>query len=296
MDQRRVFAVGSLLLLVALAGCSAAGSLDMQSAADDATLAQEASRPPPSPDEGAPREIEVVQRAIDNGTATARSREPLVEPGLPYRSGGRYYNLSSSVADRQPGTSARLGIDYNGTAPASTTVAYENLTTRDREMVDQVLPPKAVTHRAGPDYYFDATYTDPERDESVLLADGTDAVRYEGETYPVTVEDTESVRIVTHRYTATVVANSTTAYARQLRSEYVFTLSGLSDAERSVVTEAVNDSYYADADSDEPFQSVLNRFHRHEAVQKNEYRGTWLVRYDGDVYLADLSYEGFDID
>jgi hypothetical protein len=84
-------------------------------------------------------------------------------------------------------------------------------------------------------------------------------------------------------------------YARHLRSEYVFTFSGWTSAERSVVTEAINDTYYADTDSDEPFQSLLETFHRHEAVQQNEYRGMWLVRYEGDIYLAAFSYEGFDI-
>jgi len=33
---------------------------------------------------------------------------------------------------------------------------------------------------------------------------------------------------------------------------------------------------------------------QHEAIEKNEYRGTWLVRYDGDVYVAELSDEGFN--
>lgn len=294
MDRRSVFAVGSVLVLVLLAGCSAAGSLDMASATDD-SVAEEASRPVPEIDDDPLDDGRVVRAVIENGSATARSREPLVEAGLPFRAEGRYYDVSSSVVDRQPGTLYRLGIDYNGTAQDDATVAYENLSARDRTTVETVLPPEAVTDQPGPDFYFDATYTAAERNQSVLLADDTDAVRYEGETYPVVVTETESVTVPTRRYTATVVANSTEAYARQLRSEYVFTLSGLSDAERSVVTEAINDTYYADSDSDEPFQSVLEQFTRNEAVQRNEYRGIWLVRYDGDVYLAELSYEGFDI-
>jgi len=101
--------------------------------------------------------------------------------------------------------------------------------------------------------------------------------------------------VLTRQYTATVVADSAETYAQQLRSTYVFELSGLSDAERSVVTEAINDTYYAESDTDDGFQSVLERFHRHAAVERNEYRGTWLVRYDGAVYVADLSYEGFNL-
>lgn len=295
MDRRRGLAVASLLVLVLFAGCSAAGHLEMTSAADDATLAEQASRTPTFPEERAARDRQVVQRAIENGSATARSREPLVEPGLPFSYEERYYNLSWSVVGRQSGTSVRVGIDYNGTAPSAATVAYANLSARDREMLGGVLPPKSTSLRKGSDFYTDATYTETERDRSVLLAEGTEAVRYEGETYPVTVVDTESVVIETRRYAATLVANSSAEYADQLRSEYLFTLSELSDAERNVVEEAIGDTYYAETDGDEAFQSVLETFQRHGAIQRNEYRGTWLVRYDGETYLADLSYEGFDL-
>jgi hypothetical protein len=293
MNRRSVVAVGTLAVLVLLAGCSAAGSLDMGPATDE-RVAEAASRAVPETADEPVESERIVREAIDNGSATARSREPQVESGLPFRADGRYYNVSSTVIDRQPGTAYRLGIDYNGTASNEATVVYGNLSARDRRVLDQVLPPVPVTADPGPDYYFDGTYTDAEREQSVLLADDTDAVQYQGESYPVTVEDTESVTVPTRRYTATVVANSTDAYARHLRSEYLFTLSGLSDAERPVVREAINDTYYAEDDDDEAFGAVLERFQGHEAIERTEYRGVWLVRYDGEVYLAELSYEGYD--
>lgn len=294
MNRRSVVAVGSLLILVLLAGCSAAGSLSMESATDD-RVTEQASRPLPEIDDDPVDNGQIVRAAIENGSATARSQEPLVESGLPFRVEGRYYDVSASVVGRQPGTFHRLGIDYNGTAQSNATVTYENLSARDRVVIDAVLPPVSATAQPGPDFHFDATYTDAEHNQSVLLDDDTDAVRYEGEIYPVTVTETKPITVPTRRYTATVVANSTQVYAQQLRSEYVFTLSGLSDTEQSVVTEAINDTYYADTDDDEPFRSVLETFHRHEAVQKNEYRGIWLVRYEGEVYMAEMSYEGFDV-
>lgn len=293
MERRCLLAFGGVLVLVLLAGCSAAGSLDMEPTTDD-HVAEEASRSLPETDDEPVERGAVLRAAIENGSTTVRSQEPVVEPGLPFRAEGRYYNVTSSVVDRQPGTAYRLGIDYNGTAQDNATVAYENLTARDRAVVDQVLPPIPVTADPGPDYYFDGTYTDRERNRSVLLAADTDAVRYAGETYPIAVTETDPTTVLTRQYTANVVANSTEAYAKQLRSEYVFTLSGLSENERAVVEEAINTSYYAESDSDDTFANVLDRFSRHEAVHRNEYRGLWLVRYDGEVYAADLSYEEFD--
>jgi hypothetical protein len=292
MDRRNVAAVGSLVILVLLAGCSAAGSLDMETATDE-RVAERASRTVPETDDEPIDTGSVLRAAIENGSATFRSQESLVEPGPPFRSDGRYYNVTSSVSERQSGTAYRFGIDYNGTARERTTVAYENLTARDRAVVGAVLPPVPVTADPGPDYYFDGTYTTSERNQSVLLAEGTEAVRYEGATYPVVVTETESTTVLTREYTATVVANSTTAYAQRLRSQYVFTLDGLSDAERSVVREAINDSYYAE-DDDDAFRRLLERFDQEAAVQRNEFRGVWLVQFDDEVYVAELSYEGFE--
>lgn len=294
MDRRRALAVWGLLVLAVLAGCSAAGSLDLQRTTDDADLASQVSRSTALPEEGPTHERKLVREAIGNGSATASGRAPPVEQGLPFAHEGRYYDLSWTVTDRQPGTAVDVAIDYNGTAPDDATVAYESLSARDRETLDRLLPPPTDRRDEGYDFGVHVTYNATERNRSVLLSGEYDAVRYEGETYPVDVGDTERVTTETYRYTATVVANSSAEYASQLREEYLFALSGLSDKERQVVEEAIDDTYYAEDTDDEAFRSVLETFRRHEPVRESEYDGMWLVRYDGEVYLADLSYGGFD--
>lgn len=295
MERRRALAIGGLLVLVLLAGCEAAGSLDMQRPADDAELAAQASRSATLTAEGPIHDRSLVQRAIENGSASAQGRSPPVEHGLPFEHRGRYYNVSWTVVDSEPGTAVDVAIDYNGSAPDGATVAYEELPARDREALDRLLPPRTDRLTEGNDFGVHVTYNRTERNRSVLLAGEYDAVDYEGETYPVDVRRTREVTVETYRYTASVVANSSEEYASQLREEYLFTLSGLSDEERAVVEEAIDDgSYYAEDTDDEAFRSVLETFRRHEAVQENEYEGTWLVRYDGEVYVAELSYGEFD--
>jgi len=293
MTRRRALAAACLALLAVLAGCSAAGSLAMEPATDDAALADEASRSTTLPDEGPDHDRRLVRQAIENGTATERSRRPAVEPGLPFAHEGRYYNVSWTIADTEPGVSAEVAIDYNGTATGDV-VAYETLSSRDREAIDRLLPPRTEGRTEGYDLGVGITYNETEQNRSVLLSGDYDAVRYDGETYPIDAGDTQPVTVTVYRYTATVVANSSAEYASQLRSEYLFTLSGLTEGERAVVEEAINDTYYAEDTDDEAFRSVMETFRRHEAVQETEYEGLWLVRYDGDVYLADLSYDGFD--
>jgi hypothetical protein len=40
----------------------------------------------------------------------------------------------------------------------------------------------------------------------------------------------------------------------------------------------------------------MDRFSAESAIEADGYDGTWLVRYDGQVYVAELSYGGFDQD
>lgn len=295
MSRRRMLAVGGLVLLGVLAGCSAAGSLSMERVTDE-ELAKQASRSIDADETELTDKRRLVQRAIENGSATARGQSPPVEAGLPFDHEGRYYDLSWTVTDRDPGTAVQIAVDYNGTVSDAETVAYENLSAHDRSVLDGLLPPRGDRRIEGYDFGAGVTYDATEENRSVLLADEPSAVSYEGETYPIDVRNPEPITIRTYQYTSIVVANDTSAYARQLRESYLFSLSGLSQDERAVVEEAVDSSYYAESNNDETFQSILDRFRGHEPLEVNEYRGTWLVRYDGDIYLADLSYEGFDLD
>lgn len=294
MDRHETLVAGCLLLLVALAGCSAAGSLDMQRVTDDAAIAEQASRSATLPEAGPTRDRQVVRRAIENGSTTAQSPGPLVESGLPFAHDGGYYNVTPTVIDREPGVAVEVAIDYDGNTAGNETVAYDDLSARDRDVLDSLLPARTDNRGESDAFGVVATYNETERERSVLLSGAYGAVRHDGETYRTSVDDSRPVTVKTYRYTATAVATSPTEYASQLRDRHLFTLSGLSDDERAVVEEATENGYYADDDDDDAFRSVLATFHQYEAIQQDEYRGTWLVRYEEAVYVVDLSYGGFD--
>jgi len=38
----------------------------------------------------------------------------------------------------------------------------------------------------------------------------------------------------------------------------------------------------------------MNRFSAESSIEADSYGGTWLVRHEGRVYTAELSYGGFD--
>jgi hypothetical protein len=73
------------------------------------------------------------------------------------------------------------------------------------------------------------------------------------------------------------------SFADRVRDRYLFTLSGLSDAERAVVEETIEGAYFSD---DEAFRSVVDRLRSHEGIDVDDSYGTWLCAYEGVEYRA----------
>ena len=80
-----------------------------------------------------------------------------------------------------------------------------------------------------------------------------DVLVYEGDRYRIDVESRTATE-TEYRYEVTDVATDVASYADQIRSTYLFELTGLSDAEREVVEEAIDGAYFED---DEAFRTLL---------------------------------------
>lgn len=294
-SRRRLLPLVGLLLLVLLAGCSAPGSLTM-GPVTDAELVDRASRSlersaPPSEDDP---EARMLRTALENGSATIESPNPPVREGLPFAHDGAYYDLSWAVVDERTVTSVSLLVDYNASDPDGERIAYEDLPAADRRALDALLPPRDDRRVEGYDLGASSRYNDSELERSVLVSERDTVVVFQGDAYPVRFDGTSETTVETYRYTATKVADSSDEYARDLKEEHLFTLSGLSEAERSVVDEAIGEgSYYAEDEDDEAFRSVVERFRRHEPIRGGEDHGEWLVSYGGETYWANLEYYGF---
>ena len=298
MVPDRLLPLGALLALVLLAGCSAPGSISMDPVSD-ADIVEQASRSlarsyaPAEDDE----EARMLRTAIENGSATIDSPSPPVREGLPFEYEGAFYDLTWTVVDERTVSSVSLLVDYNASNPEGEQIAYEDLPAADRRAVDALLPPRDDRRVEGYELGASTRYNDSELERSVLVSHEPTVVVYEGEAYPVKFDGTSEMTVHTYRYSAAKIADSDGEYARDLKDEYLFSLDGLTDAERAVVDEAIEEgSYYAEDDDDQAFRSVLEAFRRHEAVASEEAHGEWLVRYDGEVYWADLWYDGFDVD
>ncbi|MFB6152363.1 MAG: hypothetical protein ABEJ40_11220 [Haloarculaceae archaeon] len=300
MPSRRVLALAAVLLVASLAGCSnAAGSLSMHPIDDDEALAERASRPlPTATDLPYPPASAVALAAVENGSATVVALDPPVRSGsgLPFRHEGKFYNLSQTAVGTEPGYRAGVRIDFNASSVNGSVVAFADLPAVDRQRLSGAFERGPRRRPSGPGYDFGVgvTYTRREADASVLVPEQQySAVRYRGETYPVAVEGVTETTLTVYRYDATVVANSSGAYAAQLRERYAFDLSKLSDAETSVVEAALNDTYRPDSTDDEGFAALVERFRAREAVAGDGSGGEWLARYRGQLYWVEMDFGAF---
>ncbi len=298
MDRRRLLGLLALAVLASIAGCSAAGSLSMEPV-DDAELADEASRagsdldPAPRDGERSPRDIATT--AITNGTTDVIADRPPLDADLPVEFEGAYYALSHRVVDTQSAWRVTIAIDYNGTDPDGRAIDVAALPAPDREALAGVLPPRRPPRTDGPDFGVGAIYTPEELNESALAGGSEyDVVVFEGERYPIQVESPEAVTLQTYRYDATKVAPNASAYAAQLREAYAFDLGELPPDERAIVSEAVAEgSYYAESEDDSAFRSLSERIRSHEAITRGETSGTWLARYEGELYVLEMHFGRF---
>lgn len=294
MNGRTVLAFAPVAFLAATAGCSADGSLSMRPV-DAEGLAERASSDLPD-DDRPDRDRSVVRRAIENGSATAVGDRPPVDEQLPFRHEERFYRMNYTEVGTEPGYEVGIRVDYNASDAGGAVVEYEDLPAVDRAVLAFPLArtdPDEADLEPGYDVSVGAIYTEAEADSSVLVPTSEyDAVRYEGEVYPIGV-DADRETLTVYRYDATRVADSAGEYARQLRDRHEFVLSDLSADERDVVDAALNDTNYIESSDNEAFASLVDRFRSQDPVAETDFYGSYVVRYDGQLYWAEMDYGSY---
>ena len=293
MDRRKLLAFALVALLAATAGCSGEGSISMDPA-DNSSLAEQASSDLDTLQPGQDRAL--VRDAIQNGTVTAVDDRPPVDQQQTFSYDGGFYDISYTETGTQQGYAVELRVDYNATTVEGAVIDYADLPAVDQRAVDGLLdrpePPEDVLE-PGYDFEVVGTYTENQTDPSVLVTDQEyDAVRYEGQTYPVGVEATQETLTV-YQYNSTVVAESAGEYATALREQYGFELSGLSENERGVLESALNDTNYIEDSDNSGFDSLVDRFRTHQAVEETDHTGKYVVRYEGQVYWVEMDYGSY---
>lgn len=169
------------------------------------------------------------------------------------------------------------GAESDGSEPAS------DEPTGDEPDEDE--PYRLGSERVGIDVEYDAADPDiassalvPEPEYEVIAVDGV-PVELETRTVERTIE--------AYRYELEELAASPAGYGARLR-ERTFELDGLSDDERALVEEAIEEGQAVVGLDDDAFVGVGERLLEEPPINEDEYTGEWLVEYDGRDYWAEL--------
>lgn len=274
------------LLVPLVSGCVDADAVLRMSGLSDEEIARRASRDISRN----PEAHKLVSTAVSNGSATTSGPSPPLGADRPVAFEGAYYDVTVTETGEREGIVYEIAIDYDAGADGSA-IDYEDLPAVDRNALDGLLPPPDyVPEGDGYDFGVGRVYADEEAEESVLVPDQEyEAVGYDGERYPLRADDGRTVTVSDYRYEVEEIATDATTFGAHIRTEYVFTLSGLSPDEREIIEEAIAEGYYETGTPD-AFESIVDRFRSHPAVAADEWGGEWVVRFEGTIYWADLRH------
>lgn len=289
MRRRSFLATAATAVALPLAGCAhpADGSLSMGALDGDSAIADRYA----GSTADLPQDRRALLAAAIAGEAPTREgRYPPYESDRPLAHEGAYYRISHEVVDSRTAIQYTIQVDYDPASAPSPVIAYEDLPAVDREALGELLPPRGDP----PDsdgFDVGRSYRYPDVSESVLVPEPEyEGISHDGSTYRVGIEGSREVTVQTYEYGAERVADSAAELGQQLREQYLFTLSGLSDAEREIVDEAIDGSYFPDGEASDAFRSLADRFRTRDGIETTEHGGTWLARYDGTIYWTDLQY------
>jgi hypothetical protein len=230
-------------------------------------------------------EYSIVNEALANGSTTRRSRYERFDRADSVRFEDAVYEVSETRMTSSDVTVYEVRIDFNptDTTPDHGEIAYDDLPAVDRQRLDGIISRDDSPSREGYDVGVDYGTAAEVGNESVFVPDREyDIIVYDDQRYRVAV-DSRTASEGEYRYEVTEVAPDIKTYANQIREKYRFTLTGLSDAERAVVEEAIEGGYF---EEDDAFRSVVERLRSHEGLSEEDFYGTWLLEYEGVEYLV----------
>jgi len=306
MRRRTVLATVATSLPTLIAGCTGPGGVGGSDAAAEAPTARlelttitDAKLPTKvlytvHPAEGDDESAQLFDRILDGGATTKATRPPLPEQQhIAYQEG--VYELAYEVVEETPATRYSVKVDIvTGSVTEADAISFADLPEVDQEEF-------AAHGLADGDPVGIGTtflYTDAERERSVLVPESEYSyiIWDDGTEAEWVVDDAYDTTLNTYRYTAEQVATAAD-YGQQMRERFTFELSGLPEAQQEIVETAITDEPYVVGPDETPsdaFVALADRFRGHEQAHgldedgEGDLSGTYLIRYQGDVYWTTL--------
>jgi len=281
MRRRQFLASGAALCSVAVSGCAHPSVvLDMDAATADDITDEVSMTPEPDSEEYA-----LVTAARENGTATRSGRYDLFDQTNTVRVNDTFYTVSETRLSSSEVTVYEVLVDLD---PDDSTadlgeIAYEDLPEVDRQRLEPIFSEENPSGQDGYDMGVDYGSAEEVGNSSVFVPERQyDIIVHDGNRYRVAVDSRDAPE-AEYRYEVTEVATAVDTFADQVWERYLFELTGLSDAERTVVEGAIDGGYLEESDA---FQSIMDRIRKHEGLNVEDFYGTWLVAYEDGEYIT----------
>ncbi|MDS0279166.1 hypothetical protein NDI85_15305 [Halomicroarcula sp. S1AR25-4] len=292
MRRRQFLAAVAVGATLPLAGCSdPRGSIRLTDVSDDAALADRWAIPTGDLADSY-RDLAVGAIEDDAERATVTDTHPPFDPTWPIAYEGSYYAVDSEATNERTRTQYGVESTVDPDPTPERTVAYADLPAVDREKLDRIFD-SDTARDPGETLGVGVRYTDAEAAESVVVPEPEyDGVTRDGATFGVAVRDSREVTVADYRYRAELLARDATGLAAIARERFRFSFDGLSADQRAILDDAKNGEAESEDPPSEAFTALVERFRAHDdvAVEVSEYSGTWLVRYDGADWWAEVRY------
>lgn len=281
MRRRQFLASGTALFSFGIAGCGHPPVvLDM----DDATADDIADEVSMTAEPGS-EEHSLVASARANGSATRSGRYELFDRTSTVRVDDTFYEVSERSLGSSEVTVYEVLVDFepDDPTPELGEIDFEDLPAVDRHRLDRIVTDENPPGQDGYDVGVGYGTAEEVGDESVFVPDRQYDIIVHGEDRYRVAVNFRTASETEYRYEVSEVAPDVDTFAEQIRERYLFELTGLSDAERAVVQEAIDGGYFED---DDAFQSVVDRIRGHEGLAVDDFYGTWLLEYERVEYIT----------
>ncbi|QIO21529.1 hypothetical protein [Haloarcula sp. JP-L23] len=292
MRRRQFLAAVAVGATLPLAGCSdPRGSIRLTDVSDDAALADRWAIPTGDLADSY-RDLSVGAIEDDAERATVTDTRPPFDPTWPIAYEGSYYAVDYEATNER--TRMQYGVEstFDPDPTPERTVAYADLPAVDREKLDRIFD-SDTARDPGETLGAGVRYTDAEAAESVVVPEPEyDGVTRDGATFGVAVRGSREVTVADYHYRAELLAEDAPGLAAIARERFRFSFGALPADQRAILDEAKGGEAESEDPPSEAFTALVERFRDHDdvAVEVTEYDGTWLLRYDGADWWADVRY------
>lgn len=242
---------------------------------------------------------DIAVATITDGPETVTAVNPPVPENRPIVYDGAVFELSYKKTSMAAASAFRLTLSsVKSSTEANRTVEFRELPAVDRTKLQEY-----GWEDGGP---FESAgvpivYTDEEIADSALVPDPEyDVIEWEtGHRARITVERSDDTERNVYKYTARRIHESAQEFGGNIRKQHRIVLDGLPSEQRTIISQAIEDNHGYKVTADElpeAFSQLLERFPPSkktprtygETPTESSVSGSYVVRYEGDVYWAEL--------